>query len=980
MARARGLAFVLAAAVSGCRGSEVELPSLCVLDAGPHDGSMVTTNTVVDGGRVLPSGRLLPDAGAIPGLHLGHPVDMVAHPVLDVVYVADARYGGGQDMFRCGPRGDSGTDSDEPPAKFPPRGIHVVNLDTNTQIQGPSSSDLWWSGTVKKAAGTPAVCADGTLPHDGAFGLAITKRQQDNYLFASSGLSGYVLPFAINPLTGRLTPHRPIDVGGFTAGLALSPDEKSLFVVRFMDSSGSDLKTTSSVTEVPLDGAPDDWGSAFKRSDPRDVMLQGFGAYNATVTPEGADGVRVWVSGFRNGSVQTFARSAAAAPFGKIGALYVGKNPEGIVPFDSRLLDESDGRDAGETEGTRDGGALRTDSVIVAASDSDQLVFLKPPPAPADDPDPVVWHPSIPVGRYLTRNTDLPGASPSEFVVRGTTAYVTLSTDDSVSVVDLKGGTGEHAISVGQSPSAVVITPGGKLVVANGKTPYGPQLPRRSVDDDRLATFDTGQEPEKERDGSAPAKCASTSNTCAIPASNDGSAGSTKCVDTDAGTQVRPDIEQQVYFDSRNEEGSLSAFDLDALGPTLGDRTKKASERILNPVGFYPSPCAGRLFPIPDSPNNPTPIQHVVLIVRENKTYDFLLGDLGRDGRKRPRNGAPQFAVDGIRAAHGWAAITPNLHALAQRYTSLDNFYADAEVSMQGHSWLTTSFVNDYLERIHLEEQSQFYGFAFDQEPGLPGAAPGFGSFFTHLIKNHVSFTIFGEADGLLGSVGDETVLSHVDLGVGSNDKDHSDMIKAVYVADALTCNDAPAFSYVLMPRDHTERITAGGPSPVSLIAENDQATGLLIQRLSEKADLWKQTVVFIVEDDAQQGYDHVDYHRTICVVVSPWAKPEHNSSVHASFPALIHTIETILGIGSMNRFDAFAPILWDAFTANPTGDAFDPFESECARVPLGATNPEICMTPEEEEKVELDDHPDEEQLVFKAVTGSRLGNALPSP
>jgi len=308
-------------------------------------------------------------------------------------------------------------------------------------------------------------------------------------------------------------------------------------------------------------------------------------------------------------------------------------------------------------------------------------------------------------------------------------------------------------------------------------------------------------------------------------------------------------------------------------------------------------------------------------------------------------------------------------------------------VSLQGHSWATSIFVNDYLERIHLEENSQdtFFNYPFQVEATFKAAEPGFGSFFEHLMKLGVSFRVFGEGIGLLGHVGDDYVINHADLNIAPQDHDHSDLIKVQTILDQLKRpDDWPAFTYILLPRDHTYGLTPGMTSPVSMIAENDLATGQLVAGISNIQELWQTSVIFIVEDDAQQGYDHVDYHRSICLVVSPWAKPGHNCSIHASYPALYRTIEQILGIGPINRFDANAPVLWDAFVANPESSAFEPFNALCNRVPLDATNSVECGSATSSadapgkpnsKDIEIDERPDIDRIVWAAVTRSELGN-----
>lgn len=915
------LVVSLALVVAACGSSS---GNSCQSAPEPPATAELPTGASVDGGVVLPNGRTSFYKHIVRGVQLGHPVDMIANPnpTITVVYVADARYGGGSDDTRC---------SKDPTTHY--RGIHVIDVDGRKELMKPG--DLHYPGKVPQK-GDPYACSDGTLPYDGAFGLTIRGNGTTNTtLYASSGISGYVLPFDVHS-DGTLSPGPPIFIGGFTAGLALSPDGSSLFVVRFL---GEKAAGSSSVAEVAL---PAPGSTDTPKLLSTDIELQGFGAYNLLALPEGASGIRLWISGFRAGPVQTVARKDATAPFGALGQVLLSKNPEGIKPY---------GR-----------------GVIVALSDSDELAFLEPPPSPDSDPNPLITRDPIHVGKYLPSRLDVQGASPSELVVDPQTkrAFVTLATDDLVSVVNLEGPPSERVINVGQAPSALAlvtsaVTKKQLLVVANGKSVYGPQCPKGGCDSVVLPKGPGLHEPD-----------AGIDEGCrGVPDS--GTSGIGVCESNDAGLETRPDIAEQIYFDPTQEEGTLALMDGGVFDAPSAE-TARAAGRVENPVGVYEPPCTEPGFPFSSSDKS-SQIKHVVLIVRENKTYDFLLGALGPDGDGHVRNGRPEFEADHIRQRYGWEPITPNLHALAQRYTSLDNFYADSEVSMQGHAWLTSSFVNDYLERIHLEEESSgpFFGFRFDFEPGLPGASPGTDSFFEHLIRYAIPFTIFGEADGIQGSVGDSFVLNHVDLNVKPNDKDSSDLIKVDTVSAALTNGGAPAFTYVLLPRDHTEVITADQLSPVSLIAENDEATGRLIERLSNDP-MWTSTVVFLVEDDAQQGYDHVDYHRTICLVIGPFARPDHNSSVHASFPALFHTIEQIFHIPPMNRFDAAAPILWDAFTAN--GDTA-PFASTCAKVPLEVHNPAICESPAQEEQVELDEHPDDEQLVFRSVTGSRYGTSL---
>ena len=210
---------------------------------------------------MLPNGRLLPPRQfASDEMALGHPVDMVAHPKLPFVYVADARYLLNGDAERCPPLPTG--DSCPPPGTHPPvvrshrRGIHVISFEGATPVEVQDPSMMCINQAVTKppgpacpggTAGEPLVTFPPHIPYDGAFGLAI--KGDGTTLYASTGISGYVLQFTIEAATGMLRLGKAIPVGGFTAGLALAPDEKSLFAVRFL---GANAVAKSSVVEIAL--------------------------------------------------------------------------------------------------------------------------------------------------------------------------------------------------------------------------------------------------------------------------------------------------------------------------------------------------------------------------------------------------------------------------------------------------------------------------------------------------------------------------------------------------------------------------------------------------------------------------------------------------------------------------------------------------------------------------------------------------------
>ncbi|MBN1771245.1 MAG: bifunctional YncE family protein/alkaline phosphatase family protein [Deltaproteobacteria bacterium] len=318
----------------------------------------------------------------------------------------------------------------------------------------------------------------------------------------------------------------------------------------------------------------------------------------------------------------------------------------------------------------------------------------------------------------------------------------------------------------------------------------------------------------------------------------------------------------------------------------------------------FPAECEPP-FPIPLREGDVSPIEHVVLVVKENKTFDCVFGDF------------PGAEADaGSEYLHWGREITPNQHKLAEEFTLHDNFYTDSEVSVQGHLWLTGMFVTEYMERVWIED---YRSGGFEEVSVLDQGQPDVGTFFQHLIRHGIDFTNYGEVVGTLGSVGGETVLSHTDLefpGVFFN-MAVRDEAKARYVAEKLLDGDFPPFVFIGLPNDHTNGTRAGSLTPEAMINDNDYGLGLLVDEISH-SPYWPTTAIFVVEDDPQSCADHIDAHRSFLLVISPWARRGHISHVHGSFLSVYRTIERILGLPPLGRTDAAATPLYDAFTNVP--------------------------------------------------------------
>jgi YVTN family beta-propeller protein len=341
--------------------------------------------------------------------------------------------------------------------------------------------------------------------------------------------------------------------------------------------------------------------------------------------------------------------------------------------------------------------------------------------------------------------------------------------------------------------------------------------------------------------------------------------------------------------------------------------------------------CTGteRRFPLPEQPGDPTPIEHVVLVIRENKTYDALLGDL------EGTNGRPDLALWG-------EEVTPNLHALARQFTILDNFYSNAEQSLQGHQWTAADNSNDFSEKSWLTT----WGRSTHPISDFATAAttPERGYVWQQLERAGVDYVNLGEVIGVDSNTNIDTAYPGLVFNL-----DVLDVDKADYFANKLQREGLPRFTYIGLPNDHTSGTTPGKPTPESMIADNDEATGRIMAALSQ-SPLWEKTVVFVIEDDPQDGADHVEAHRSPCLVVGPWVRHGYVSSHHYDNPSLWRTITLLLGVPPLSRYDATAAAMFDVFGAAPD---LAPYTAIPRTVPA-AMNPEGAFGAEESRRMDF--------------------------
>ena len=307
-----------------------------------------------------------------------------------------------------------------------------------------------------------------------------------------------------------------------------------------------------------------------------------------------------------------------------------------------------------------------------------------------------------------------------------------------------------------------------------------------------------------------------------------------------------------------------------------------------------------------------SPIKHVFYVIKENRTYDQVLGDMPEG------NGDSSLTFFGEQ-------VTPNLHALARQFVLLDNFYVDAEVSADGHNWSMAAYATDYVEKTWPTMYGNRGG-DFDFGPGARISSPSSGYIWDNCKAHNVTYRDYGEAVNVPEKVGDPNTAmtasleGHVCPDYRGFDMDYSDLDReAVWEKefDAFERDGGlPQFNLVYFPNDHTNGTAKGKGTPRSFAAQNDLAVGKFIDRLS-KSKYWKESAVFIVEDDAQSGSDHVDAHRTTAFVISPYTKHRYVDHTMYSTSGLVGTIERILGLPPMTQYDAAATPMVNSFTAD---------------------------------------------------------------
>jgi YVTN family beta-propeller protein len=400
---------------------------------------------------------------------------------------------------------------------------------------------------------------------------------------------------------------------------------------------------------------------------------------------------------------------------------------------------------------------------------------------------------------------------------------------------------------------------------------------------------------------------------------------------------------------SHDNLGSVSLLDL----PNAAELARYTAEVNANNRLAYslagldkPRPNAP-VAPVPERHGEPSVIKHVLYIIKENRTYDQVLGDMSEG------NGDPNLILFGEQ-------VTPNHHALAREFTLLDNFYCSGILSADGHSWADAAYVTDYLEKA-------FGGFTRsypdDGHDALAFSLTGF--LWDNALAHHKTLRNYGEFVAEEDYTPKGTTWTDlyneyrngtrkIKLTPHTTMKSLEPYTHPTYPYFPLTAPDVyraelfladlrefekkgvmPNLLYMSLPCDHTEGTKPGFPTPRAMVADNDLALGRIVEAIS-RSRFWKETAIFVVEDDPQNGFDHVDGHRTVALVISPYTRRHFVDHTNYNQTGMVKTIELVLGLPPMNQLDLSATAMRRCFQDKPN---FTPYACRPNRIPLDEMN-----------------------------------------
>ncbi len=513
--------------------------------------------------------------------------------------------------------------------------------------------------------------------------------------------------------------------------------------------------------------------------------------------------------------------------------------------------------------------------------------------------------------------------------------YVACANSDVISVIDTKTDSVIETVSVhfkdgmpfGSGPNAVVVSPDGKkLYTANGT-------------DNAICEINT----------TSPCKVEGYIPTGWYPGSViTDKHGKFLYVANVKGIGSRNKGKDQKGYNSRQYLGSVSVVRIPDQ-----DQLKDMTEVVLQNNNLSAnSPVAEnapRVVPVPYLPGQTSPIKHVIYIIKENRTYDQVFGDMTQG------NGDTSLVMFGRN-------VTPNHHLLAETFGLMDNFNCSGVLSADGHQWTDEAYVTDYIEKFFGDFTRSY---PYDGNDALAYAGSGF--IWDNVLRHGQTFRNYGEFvtavinppdaqftdiydDFLTGlhtisirskvnleQLGPYTCPTYVSFPTKVPDVYRAaEFIKELHAYEEN--DELPNFIIIALPADHTSGTRPGRPTPEAAVADNDLALGRIVEAVSG-SKFWPETCIFVTEDDPQDGLDHVDGHRTVGLVISPWSARGSVISTYYSQINMVRTIENILGLPPMNQLDLSSEPMFDCFQETPD---FTPYRVQQNNIPLEEINPPL--------------------------------------
>jgi phospholipase C len=367
---------------------------------------------------------------------------------------------------------------------------------------------------------------------------------------------------------------------------------------------------------------------------------------------------------------------------------------------------------------------------------------------------------------------------------------------------------------------------------------------------------------------------------------------------------------------------------------------------------------------VPERVGDPSPIKYVIYIIKENRTYDQVFGDL-KEG-----NGDPSLVLFGEN-------VTPNHHKIAREFVLLDNFYCSGDVSVDGHAWSDGALSSDFLEKQWPAQYSRRGPMMSDPEQRLH--RPRAGYIWERAEEKGLSIRSYGEmanTHGLKGKASPD--YRPKDLDKPWRDSDRADVfLKEFEQFDRE--GTLPNFIVMSLPENHTSGTRPGAFTPIAAVANNDLALGRIVERVT-RSRYWKQTAILVLEDDPQNGPDHVDSHRSVALAISPYSRLQRVDSTFYSTCSVLRTMELLLGLAPLTQYDAAAYAMFNSFGRRAD---LTPYQALPARVDLNAKNPanaygaaaslamnfdEVDMAPEQELN----------EILWKSIKGA--DSPMPAP